>query len=300
MIIDHSATRKSGNRLILSHARRQVQTFLDELKNGTLNYRTIASLDEQIAQAYRGRCVLELLQNAHDALANPPPNDPRKITFVLYTHPEPVLLVANSGSPFLPKDFEGLCQLGQSPKDPNKSVGNKGLGFRSVLEVSAFPEIWSTAPYGSDTSFAFRFDPSVSDQIAAAARDLRDNGVDVCSPFDPDVPLVDWSETQLAQFRQLSVDAGTDVAREASRFLSPYLVPLPTDVECAEVEILLRNYPVFCHDYAGPQGRWEAPEKQPCFCHDYAGPQGRWEAPKRRPCHCGPLASCRGKRLYER
>ena len=23
-----------------------------------------------------------------------------------------------------------------------------------------------------------------------------------------------------------------------------------------------------------------APEKLPCFCHDYAGPQGRWEAPE--------------------
>ena len=28
---------------------------------------------------------------------------------------------------------------------------------------------------------------------------------------------------------------------------------------------LLRNYRCFCHDYAGPKGRWEAPEKLPQF-----------------------------------
>ena len=240
MIIDRSTTRNSGDRLVLAQARRQVQTFFDELKNGTLNYRTIASLNEQIAQAYRGRCVLELLQNAHDALANPPHDDPRQISFVLSTRPEPVFLIANSGNPFRPKDFEGLCQLGQSPKDPNESVGNKGLGFRSVLEVSAFPEIWSIPPHGSDTSFAFRFDPSVSNQVAAAARELHENGLDARSPFDPEHPLLDWSEQQLAQFRQRSVDAGTDGAHEASQFLSPYLIPLPIHGERSEVETLLR------------------------------------------------------------
>ena len=235
MIIDRPTTREAGDRLVVAQAQRQVQTFFDELKNGTLNYRTIASLNEQIAQAYRGRCVLELLQNAHDALANPPPDDPRQISFLLSTRPEPVLLIANSGHPFRLKDFEGLCQLGQSPKDPNESVGNKGLGFRSVLEVSAFPEIWSTAPHGSDTSFAFRFDPSVIDHVAAATQELRDKGLAARSPFDPECPLLDWSERQLTQFIEGTFDAGT----EAAQFLSPYSIPLPIDGERSEVETLL-------------------------------------------------------------
>ena len=241
MIIDRPTTREAGDRLVVAQAQRQVQTFFDELKNGTLNYRTIASLNEQIAQAYRGRCVLELLQNAHDALANPPPDDPRQISFLLSTRPEPVLLIANSGHPFRAKDFEGLCQLGQSPKDPNESVGNKGLGFRSVLEVSAFPEIWSTAPHGSDTSFVFRFDPSVSDHVAAAAREIRDKGLAARSPFDPERPLLDWSERQLAQFLEGTFDAGTDGAREATQFLSPYSIPLLIDGERSEVETLLNT-----------------------------------------------------------
>ena len=225
----------------MAHAQRQVQTFFDELKNGTLNYRTIASFDGQIAQAYRGRCILELLQNAHDALADARPGDPQQISFLLRTSPEPVLLIGNSGHPFHLKDFEGLCQLGQSPKDPNKSVGNKGLGFRSVLEVSSSPEIWSTAPNGSDTSFVFCFDPSVSDRIAEAAQGIEEKGLDARSPFDPERPLVDWSPEQLCQYRERMIDAGLEGTRKACLILSPYLFPLPMEGSLPEVESLLRT-----------------------------------------------------------
>ena len=237
MTNDHPTSREVGDRLVVAQAQRQVQTFFDELKNGTLNYRTIAGLNEQIAQAYRGRCVMELLQNAHDALSNSRPDDPRKITFLLSTRPEPVLLIGNSGHPFRPKDFEGLCQLGQSPKDPNESVGNKGLGFRSVLEVSTIPEIWSTAPHDSDVSFVFHFNPSVVDYVAAATQDLRDNGLAARSPFDPERPLLDWSKQQLTQFLENAFDAES----EAAQFLSPYSIPLPIDGDRSEVLAMLNT-----------------------------------------------------------
>ncbi len=238
MCNDHDTTRKYGDQLILDRARREVQTFLDELKNGTRKYRTIASLGDQITQSYRGRCVLELLQNGHDALANAPPDDPRQISFLLRTYPEPVLMIANSGHPFHRENFEGICELGQSPKDPNKSVGNKGLGFRSVLEVSSCPEIWSTAPPGGDTAFAFRFDPSVSNRVESTLREIRASGLDARSPFDPDHTFLDWSEQQLEQFRLHTSDAVFD-AGEAKRFLSPYSIPLPTNGNPSEVENLL-------------------------------------------------------------
>ncbi len=189
MNVNCPTSRKAGNKLIVAQAQSQVRSFFDELKNGTQNYQTIASLGGQIAQEYRGRCILELLQNAHDALVDVEHDDTKQISFVLSTSPDPVLLIGNSGYPFRIEDFKGICQLGQSPKDPNKSVGNKGLGFRSVLEVSTCPEIWSTTPTGSDTSFVFRFDPSVSDQVATAAQTLENQGLDVSSPFDPEIRL---------------------------------------------------------------------------------------------------------------
>ena len=234
MTVNRSTSRRAGDELIRAQAQSQVQTFFDELKNGTQNYQTIASLDRQIVQAYRGRCILELLQNAHDALANAQTDDPQQISFVLRTSPEPVLLIGNSGHPFRTKNFKGLCQLAQSPKDPNKSVGNKGLGFRSVLEVSSAPEIWSTTPTGSDRSFVFRFDPSVVDWIAASAQEMEEKGLETCSPFYSKRRLVDWSPAHLDQYLQ----RGLNGASKAKNFLSPYLIPLVVDGELPEVDRL--------------------------------------------------------------
>ena len=239
MEIDNSPSKQAGDEAIANQARSQIRTFFDEIKNGTRNYRTVASLNEQIAQEYRGRCVLELLQNAHDALAYAGPNDPRRVSFVLNTHPEPVLLVANTGSPFRREDFKGICQLAQSPKDPNKSVGNKGLGFRSVLEVSSCPEIWSTASLESGEHFVFRFDPAVIDRVAEAAQDLERHGLDARSPFDARSSLVDWSQHQLNQYLQSVAQMETDSATEARKFLSPYSIPLPAEAMPPDVRRLL-------------------------------------------------------------
>ncbi|MDE0553443.1 MAG: hypothetical protein OXI24_04460 [Candidatus Poribacteria bacterium] len=132
---------------------------------------------------------MELLQNAHDALEEAPSGDLRQVSFILKTTNNPVLLIGNTGVPFRDENFTGLCQLGQSPKDPNQSIGNKGLGFRSVLEVSSSPEIWSKECIKDQISFVFRFDPSVSKQVAKAARQLEKIGCDPRSPFDPELSL---------------------------------------------------------------------------------------------------------------
>ena len=224
-----------GDELVVDHAQGQIRAFFEELRHGARNYQTVASLNAQIAQEYRGRCILELLQNAHDALANARPEDPRRISFILNTEPRPVLLVANSGLPFHHEDFKGICQLAQSPKDPNKSVGNKGLGFRSVLEVTGCPEVWSTTLDESAPSFAFRFDPAVIDLVAEAAQELERCGADARSPFK-DCPLVDWSTPQLEEFQRRLATDRIDAA-EAARELSPYAIPLrakrmPTAVRC--------------------------------------------------------------------
>ena len=233
--------RSMGNEQVVEHSLGEIRTFIDELKNGTRKYRTVASLGGQITEAYRGRCVLELLQNAHDALGDVPGGEPGLITFSLLTAPEPVLFIANSGRPFERKDFKGLCQLGQSPKDPNKSVGNKGLGFRSVLEVASGPEIWSTPSIEGGASYVFRFDPGIGDEMAAAIGALNKEGLDARWPFDRSVPLVDWQGDQLAQYRKRLVTGRVDGPNEARQFLSPYDFPLPIEGSRAEVDELLRD-----------------------------------------------------------
>ena len=182
---------------------------------------------------------MELLQNAHDAMENAAPDDPRRVTFVLTTDPKPVLLVGNSGHPFSTDDFYGMCRLGQSPKDPNRSVGNKGLGFRSVLEVSTCPEIWSTAHPDENTAFAFRFDPSISDRVAAVAQQLDQHRFDSRSPFNPELPLVDWSNEHLKQYHNRMAATSVKGSDEAKQYLSPYLFPIPIEGDFSEVIGLL-------------------------------------------------------------
>lgn len=214
-----------GKRIIEEQARSQVRSFLDELKNGTTNYRAIASLGDQVAQEYRGRAVLELLQNAHDVLAFASSDDPRRISFVLNSSPEqPELLISNSGRPFRREDFSGICQLGQSPKDPNESVGNKGLGFRSVLELTTRPEVWSTAPAGADAAFTFGFDPDVLDPIARVAERLFDDDVPTVPKFGSE-PVVDWSDRQIEGYRDRLSRNGIRPAEEVTTYLSPYVLP---------------------------------------------------------------------------
>ena len=241
MHVRSPSERLNANQEIVAHSHGEVRSFLEELKHGTKKYRTIASLSRQIAEAYRGRCVLELLQNAHDAMTDSPAGDPGRVTFLLETEPTPLLLVANSGHAFERKDFKGLCQLGQSPKDPNKSVGNKGLGFRSVLEVASTPEIWSTSATEGDPAFVFRFDPGVCEKVAATLTDLDANGLDARSPFDSSERLVDWTENQLQRYRQRLAEEGLDGPEEARAFLSPYDIPLAIDERRDVVDELLAD-----------------------------------------------------------
>ena len=225
MSVAHSSSRACGDKIIAEQANSQLRTFFDELKNGTGNYRTIESLGKQIAQEYQGRCILELLQNAHDALANAKSGEPRLISFVLITTPEPTLLVGNSGSPFLKENFEGICQLGQSPKDPNESIGNKGVGFRSVLEISTCPEIWSTASSENAPAFAFRFHPDdFRERMTEAAEKLEEEGLEALSPFDPELQIIDWSQNGFEEYQKRQFDVVDEIEK-----LSPYQFPLPID-----------------------------------------------------------------------
>lgn len=244
MSVTHSSpSRARADKIIAEWANRHSRTFFENLKNETRDYQTIDSLGKQIAKEYQGRYILELLQNAHDALVNAKSDDPRQISFVLITTPEPTLLVGNSGSPFLKKDFEGICQLAQSPKDPNESIGNKGLGFRSVLDISTCPEIWSTASSESAHAFAFRFHPDdFRKRMTEAAKKLEKEGLKAHSPFDPELPIIEWTQGGIEEYKKRLTQPGFSVVEEIKN-LSPYQFPFPMDSAHypKEVEELLKK-----------------------------------------------------------
>ena len=58
------------------------------------------------------------------------------------------LWVGNSGRPLDESDVKGLCGIGASSKGEitgrrRASIGHKGMGFKSVLEITAAPEVVS-------------------------------------------------------------------------------------------------------------------------------------------------------------
>ena len=128
MTVQFSTSRQAGDKLVITQAQRQVQTFFDGIKNGTQNYRTIASLDAQIAQAYRGRCILELLQNAHDALKAAPSADLRQVSFVLNTSSRPVLLIGGSWNNMVDR----IRSRSSEPR-PRNVFGAEQLAFMSGM-----------------------------------------------------------------------------------------------------------------------------------------------------------------------
>lgn len=87
--------------------------------------------ENKIIDEYNGRQLLEMIQNANDE------SDTTKPKKVKITLENTTLLIANNGNPFSIGGVESLIYSDLSPKvmEENK-VGQKGLGFRSVLNWS--------------------------------------------------------------------------------------------------------------------------------------------------------------------
>lgn len=112
------------------------------------------------AHEYVGRFLLELLQNAHDA--HPATRHDGRIKIVVDADEgaHGVVYVANAGNPFTHQSMTGLCKLARSPKQVGQGIGHKGVGFRSILPVCAWPEIYSADPVGPPGNldgYTFRF-----------------------------------------------------------------------------------------------------------------------------------------------
>lgn len=96
---------------------------------------------------YHGRELLELLQNADDEA---PSGDDARVVVELSREG---LCVANVGRPFTCGGLESLMMADNSPKqyDRARYIGNKGLGFRSVLG-------WTRRPWISSGNMVVVFD----------------------------------------------------------------------------------------------------------------------------------------------
>jgi len=118
-----------------------VQNYLEDIED-------LGFSESLASREYQGRYLFELLQNADDAISDQirqrkETAQPRGRYKVAYYLTGRSLLVANEGCLFNEHDVLNLCRFGKSSKDPRKSIGYKGIGFKSVMEVTHEPEIYS-------------------------------------------------------------------------------------------------------------------------------------------------------------
>lgn len=190
-------TRLAFREPVLRQADKQARLYLwgeEHDEHTTLEQKEV--IESIVATDYDGRTLIELLQNGHDA--HPRDRHDGKIEVVLHEDEgaHGVLYVANAGKPVGYRDFEDLCTLGLSSKRPDEGIGNKGVGFKSVLQLADSPEIYSASEEGAGRfdGYCLRFAlPSDFDDIAARVApdraDLADALRDSVAALKVPVPL---------------------------------------------------------------------------------------------------------------
>ncbi|GHJ18181.1 hypothetical protein TPA0908_61760 [Micromonospora sp. AKA38] len=90
---------------------------------------------------YANRTLLELVQNAADAMSGVPGNSDGRVEIVLDTENR-ALYCANTGRPFSKNGITAITHAHLSGKRGDE-IGRFGLGFKSVLAVSDTPQVFS-------------------------------------------------------------------------------------------------------------------------------------------------------------
>lgn len=166
----------------------------------------LTQAESLIVNEYGERFLFELIQNGYDAHG---PGDLGAISIVLHADEGPfgTLYVANRGRPFRSENFIALCNPALSSKQPGEGIGNKGVGFRSVVRVCERPEIFSASePVPRAESF---------------------DGFCFTFARDPDIRAL--------------CEGDEEAAEELIASVSPRLIPVPIDAQAESIRHFARQ-----------------------------------------------------------
>lgn len=137
---------------------------IDELRSIFIKKYTDSDLQSELEKAcseeyelkrdYNGRQILELLQNVDDACEKKESQDD---VVVNISFKDNILEVGNTGTTFSAESIERLC-LGRASEKSAQKIGNKGTGFRSLLNDAEWIEIHSG-------EYAVRFSEKFTEEI---------------------------------------------------------------------------------------------------------------------------------------
>lgn len=100
--------------------------LLSEAERSPALIEDLAGLESYISESYHCRSLIELLQNADDAGSS---------SFAVYREGG-MIVVANDGREFTESDLESLCRSAHSAKTGEKTIGFRGIGFKSIVSFS--------------------------------------------------------------------------------------------------------------------------------------------------------------------
>lgn len=166
---------KKYTKQIKSRSLNILENYINGVEKNVNVHASINSLAEQISHDYSERIPIELIQNAYDAQRGC--KGPKDIHIELDIDESEfgTLYIANRGAPFNERNFIAICEIAQSSKSPDESIGNKGIGFRSVLQVCDSPEIYSMDPeYASRDYFnGFCFSFANDQELKSLLEDIN-------------------------------------------------------------------------------------------------------------------------------
>lgn len=140
--------------------------FIAEAKGAPKLFRDLGKVEQYIAESYKTRSFIELIQNADDANSS---------IFGIYSI-DNMLVVANDGRPFTGHDIESLCRSGSSNKNRGGiTIGYRGIGFKSVVNLARRIFIFSN-------DFKFYFDKVVTQKLLLGITELP--LIRIPHPFD--------------------------------------------------------------------------------------------------------------------
>ena len=172
----------------------RLTSILEQIARGETDYEEVANLAEHIGADYHGRFLVELIQNAEDQTTKAEISD----GLAIIVRTDHFVGVLNQGLPFDDSGVRSITSAGISPKKAEESIGNKGIGFKAVFQVSGTPEIFSAAESAKLTAsdrVAFRINHdlfgnrSLRERIETTARKVLSDEPDLRARLESQLRL---------------------------------------------------------------------------------------------------------------
>jgi len=209
--------------------RKRLTVLAMALAHGQHDHREIANVSEHIGHDYKGRFLIELIQNANDQFVREdgpsPDHGLGEAGTVLVIATDSAVAVLNQGRPFSKEGLDSVASLAFSPKDAGIHVGNKGVGFKSVYQVTERPMLISRreGTGGLDASRGVPWSTCLSVHPFDDCPRLLDTVDSVFDDLDHQYPAV--RAALVAETGCL--DSAREALHEAARTSAPFKFPIP-------------------------------------------------------------------------